>query len=620
MRYTASPREGLTAVPIGPSHKMSKDERRVIFASSLGTIFEWYDFFLYGALAAHLGAAFFGQYGETTRNIFALLTFAAGFLVRPFGALVFGRMGDLLGRKHTFLVTIVIMGTSTFLVGLLPGADAIGIAAPILLVSLRMLQGLALGGEFGGAATSVAEHAPDHRRGFYTSWIQTTASLGLLLSLLIIYLVRTVVGSEAFALWGWRIPFLLSSVLLGISVWIRLIMKESPAFEKMREENALSKAPLTEAFGNWANLRISVIALFGIIAGLTVTWHSSQFYSLFFLQTVLKVEVQVATTIVATALILGAGSFVFFGWLSDKLGRKPLIVAGMALSAICYFPLFHALTLAANPALAQAQKEVRTQVTAAPGDCTFQFDPAGLTKFTTSCDIATTFLSRNAIKYSVVMGGPGTGVSVSVDGRPIASFDAGVDKSDNRARFEKAVGQALQSAGYPLVRANAIVPDSELELFADRNPELRLDVRTLRAPEARLHSVPTNNAVDGVTIIHSIPGGGVYNLQADTSRVDWVSSVAILWVLVVLAAMVYGPSLALLVEMYPARIRYSGMSLPFHLGNGWFGGLLPAAIFAMNTAVGDIYYGLWYPIIAATASMTICLLFVRETLGTDIDL
>ena len=382
--------------------KMTREEKKVIFASSLGTVFEWYDFYLYGTLAAFIGAAFFNEYPETTRNIFVLLAFAAGFLVRPFGALVFGRIGDLVGRKYTFLITIVIMGASTFLVGILPGSATLGIVAPAILIILRMLQGLALGGEYGGAATYVAEHAPNGRRGFYTSWIQTTATLGLFLSLMVILSIQNVMTTESFAAWGWRIPFLVSIVLLGISVWIRLQMSESPAFKKMKEEGKTSKAPLTEAFGQWKNAKIALIALFGLTMGQAVVWYTGQFYALFFLQNVLKVENQSANIMVASALILGTGFFVVFGWLSDKIGRKPIIMAGLLLAAVTYFPLFKALTQAANPALAQAEQTIRATVSAAPGDCNFQFNATGTSKFTSSCDIATSFLSRSAVPYDVV--------------------------------------------------------------------------------------------------------------------------------------------------------------------------------------------------------------------------
>ncbi len=408
----------------GSPRGMTAEERKVIFASSLGTIFEWYDFYLYGSLAIYIGATFFSQYPEATRNIFTLLAFAAGFLVRPFGALVFGRLGDMVGRKYTFLVTILIMGASTFLVGLLPGSATIGIAAPIILIGLRMLQGLALGGEYGGAATYVAEHAPHGRRGFYTSWIQTTATLGLFLSLLIILGIQTVMGKEAFADWGWRIPFLLSALLLAVSVWIRLKMNESPAFTKMKEEGTRSKAPISEAFGQWKNAKVAILALLGAVAGQAVVWYSGQFYALFFLQNVLKVDPQAANIMVAIALAIGTLFFVVFGWLSDKIGRKPIIMAGLLLAVLTYFPLFKAMTQFGNPALFAAQESIRATVTADPADCTFQFNPTGTAKFTTSCDIATSTLTKNSVPYDVVAGPAGSVATIKIGDATIESYDA----------------------------------------------------------------------------------------------------------------------------------------------------------------------------------------------------
>ncbi len=549
---------------------MTREEKKVIFASSLGTVFEWYDFYLYGSLAAFIGAAFFAEYPEATRNIFALLAFAAGFLVRPFGALVFGRLGDLVGRKYTFLVTILIMGVSTFLVGLLPGSATIGIAAPVILIALRMLQGLALGGEYGGAATYVAEHAPNDRRGYYTSWIQTTATLGLFLSLLIILAVQTYLGPDVFKAWGWRVPFLLSVVLLGISVWIRLTLNESPTFQRMKAEGKQSKAPLTEAFGQWKNARIALLALLGLTAGQAVVWYSGQFYALFFLQNVLKVDAVSVNIMIAIALALGTPFFVLFGWLSDKVGRKVIIMAGLLLAIVTYFPLFKALTWAANPALATAQQTTRATVVAAPGDCTFQFNPVGTAKFTKSCDIATSFLTRNSVPYDVQMtAAPGTDATVTVAGTVIPAYDAvksGADAAAKATAFNGATYQALHNAGYPL----------------------------------------NQNAA------------GAWSMTADPNAVSWPMVIAILFVLVLYVTMVYGPIAAILVEMFPTRIRYTGMSLPYHIGNGWFGGLLPATVFAMSAAAGDIYYGLWYPIVIAAMSLVIGTLFVKDTLGTDL--
>jgi MFS family permease len=611
---------------------MTRDEKKVIFASSLGTVFEWYDFYLYGSLAAFIGATFFSQYPEATRNIFALLAFAAGFLVRPFGALVFGRIGDLVGRKYTFLVTILIMGLSTFLVGLLPGSATIGIAAPIILIGLRMLQGLALGGEYGGAATYVAEHAPDDKRGFYTSWIQTTATLGLFLSLIVILAVQTWLGKDAFAAWGWRVPFILSFVLLGISVWIRLSLNESPTFKRMKEEGKGSKAPLTEAFGQWKNAKIALLALFGLTAGQAVVWYSGQFYALFFLQNVLKVDAQAVNIMIAISLALGTGFFVFFGWLSDKVGRKPIIMAGLALAIVTYFPLFKALTWAANPALATAQENVRATVTAAPGDCTFQFNPTGTAKFTTSCDIATAFLTKNSVPYDVVATAPaGTAATVKIGETTVESFDAtaaGEEAKAKDAAFGKAVNLALQDAGYPLVRDPAKVADAKLDALVAANPRLNLDAAKIRAGEKTM--VPVEQAIKDKLItaeeaagatevaVYSVPGAGAFKMVADPAGVNWTTIIAILTVLVIYVTMVYGPIAAILVEMFPTRIRYTGMSLPYHIGNGWFGGLLPATVFAMSAAAGDIYYGLWYPIIIAAMSLVIGTVFVKDTLGTDL--
>ena len=617
----------------GTSRKMTREEKKVIFASSLGTVFEWYDFYLYGSLAAFIGAAFFSEYPEATRNIFALLAFAAGFLVRPFGALVFGRIGDLVGRKYTFLVTILIMGLSTFLVGVLPGSASWGIMAPIILIALRMLQGLALGGEYGGAATYVAEHAPDDRRGFYTSWIQTTATLGLFLSLIVILVIQTSMSKETFAAWGWRIPFLLSFILLGISVWIRLTLNESPTFKRMKEEGKGSKAPLSEAFGQWKNARIALLALLGLTAGQAVVWYSGQFYALFFLQNVLKVDAVSVNIMIAIALALGTFFFVFFGWLSDKIGRKPIIMAGLALAIVTYFPLFKALTWAANPALATAQQNTRATVTAAPGDCKFQFNPVGTAKFTTSCDIATAFLTRNSVPYDVVAtAAPGTAATVKIGDTTIESFDAiaAADQAAGKtAAFNKAVNIALQSGGYPLNRAAATVSDQKLDAFATANPELNLDVAAIRAGEKK--SVPVEQAIKdklvtadeaaGATEIdaYSIPGGGAFAMVANPDEVSWPRVIGILFILILYVTMVYGPIAAILVEMFPTRIRYTGMSLPYHIGNGWFGGLLPATVFAMSAAAGDIYYGLWYPIAIAAMSLVVGLIFVKDTLGTNLN-
>ncbi|MBY5737053.1 MFS transporter [Rhizobium leguminosarum] len=610
---------------------MTGEEKKVIFASSLGTVFEWYDFYLYGSLATYIGATYFTQYPEATRNIFTLLAFAAGFLVRPFGALVFGRLGDLVGRKYTFLVTIMIMGLSTFLVGILPGAATIGIAAPIILIALRLLQGLALGGEYGGAATYVAEHAPNGRRGYFTSWIQTTATLGLFLSLIVIVFVQYLMGAAEFAAWGWRIPFLLSFVLLGISVWIRLKMNESPAFQRMKAEGKGSKAPLTEAFGTWKNAKIAIIALLGATMGQAVVWYGGQFYALFFLQNVLKVDLFSANVMVAISLLLGTPFFVIFGGLSDKIGRKPIIMAGLLIAALTYNPLFKAMTWTANPGLAEAQASIRATVTADPADCRFQFNPTGTAKFTSSCDVATAFLTRNSVPYDVVPGTAGQPATVKVGNATIPSFDvvaAGDKAKGTTAAFEKSVNIALQDAGYPLKRGVAKVPDSKLDAFIAANPELALNADTVRAgeketmPAAKLveGKLLTADETNGVTdmAVYNIANGGTFAMTADPARVNWIGTIAVLFVLVLYVTMVYGPIAALLVELFPTRIRYTGMSLPYHIGNGWFGGLLPATAFAMSAAAGDIYYGLWYPIVFAAITLVIGLIFLPETKNRDI--
>ena len=549
---------------------MTAEERTVILASSLGTIFEWYDFYLYGSLAALIGAQFFSAFPEAQRNIFALLAFAAGFLVRPFGALVFGRLGDMVGRKYTFLVTIVIMGASTFLVGVLPNYATIGVAAPIILIALRMLQGLALGGEYGGAAVYVAEHAPAGRRGYFTSFIQTTATIGLLLSLLVILSIRLYLGEKDFADYGWRIPFLLSVFLLAISVWIRLQMNESPAFKKMKEEGTHSKAPLSEAFGQWKNAKIALLALLGLTAGQAVVWYTGQFYALFFLQSILKVDLLTANVLIAWSLILGTGGFIVFGSLSDKIGRKPIILAGCVIAAVTYFPLFKALTANADPTLFKAQTESPVVVKADPADCSFQFNPTGTAKFTSSCDIAKAFLARNAVSYTTEAAPAGTTTTINIGSVSIESFDvekAGAEAATKTAAFIRAAGAAITAAGYPAAND------------------------------------PNRVRVSGFF---------------DIFRAQPFTIIVILTVLVIYVTMVYGPIAAALVELFPTRIRYTSMSLPYHIGNGWFGGLLPATSFAMVAQTGDIYYGLWYPIVVALGTAVIGFLFVPETKDRDI--
>ncbi|MCJ2049533.1 MHS family MFS transporter [Methylobacterium sp. J-070] len=540
---------------------MSSAEKRVIFASSLGTVFEWYDFYLYGSLAAIIGAQFFSAYPPATRDIFALLAFAAGFIVRPFGALVFGRLGDLVGRKYTFLVTILIMGLSTFIVGVLPNAATIGIAAPVILIVLRLAQGLALGGEYGGAATYVAEHAPNGRRGFYTSWIQTTATLGLFLSLLVILATRSFTGEAAFAEWGWRIPFLVSVLLLGVSVWIRLQLSESPAFQKMKEEGTTSKAPLTEAFGQWRNAKFAIIALFGLVAGQGVVWYTGQFYALFFLQSILKVDGYTANLLIAWSLLLGTGFFVVFGWLSDKIGRKVIILAGCAIAAATFFPIFKGITSAANPKLEAAIESVQVTVTADPAACGTLFNPVGTRVFSAPCDLARDFLSKASVRYATAPGAAGQPTTIRINDTEIPYPQGGA------AEANKAATVALQAAGYPKAGDPGIVKMS--------NP-------------------------------------------FDVFRPQVARVIGLLFILVLFVTMVYGPIAAMLVELFPTRIRYTSMSLPYHIGNGWFGGLLPATAFAMVAQTGDIYFGLWYPIVIAVATVIIGLIFVPETKDRDI--
>ena len=539
---------------------ISAEERKVIFASSLGTVFEWYDFYLYGSLAAIIAKQFFAGTDPNTAFIFALLAFAAGFLVRPFGAIVFGRLGDMVGRKYTFLVTILLMGASTFIVGLLPNYASIGIAAPIILITLRILQGLALGGEYGGAATYVAEHAPDDKRGAFTAWIQTTATLGLFLSLMVILATRTAIGEEAFADWGWRIPFLVSIVLLGISVWIRLSMNESPAFQRMKDEGKISKAPLTEAFGQWKNLKLVILALVGLTAGQAVVWYTGQFYALFFMTQILKVDGPTANILIAASLLIGTPFFIVFGSLSDKIGRKKIIMVGCVLAALTYFPIFKALTHYANPALESAQINSPVVVVADPAECQFQFNPTGTKKFTSSCDIAKAKLAAASVNYKNEVAPAGTLASIKVGDKTLESYSAvGLSKEDATAKDKEFSGQLkdlIKESGYPA--------------------------------------------------------------KADSAQINKPMVLLLLFILVLYVTMVYGPIAAMLVEMFPTRIRYTSMSLPYHIGNGWFGGLLPTTSFALVAYAGDIYFGLWYPIVIALMTAIIGSIFVAETKDNDI--
>ncbi len=546
----------ITATHDANGRPLTAGHRKVIFASSLGTVFEWYDFYLYGSLAAIIAAQFFSGVNETTGFIFALLAFAAGFAVRPFGAIVFGRIGDLIGRKYTFLVTIVIMGISTFLVGVLPSYGSIGIAAPIILIVLRMLQGLALGGEYGGAATYVAEHAPQGKRGLYTSFIQTTATIGLLLSLVVILGVRETLGVEAFNAWGWRIPFLLSIILLGISVWIRMQLHESPLFQEMKAQGRTSKAPITESFFS-KNGRVVLLALLGATAGQAVVWYCGQFYAMYFLTQALKVDSTTTWMLIGGALILGTPFFIFFGWLSDRIGRKPIIMAGCLIAALTYFPLFKALTHYANPAIGEASVSAPAVVTADPATCSFQFDPVGKKKFTSSCDIATAALAKAGVPYTVAEAPAGTLALMSIGPVAIASYEGtAADAADQATRFGGELKAALTAAGYPAA--------------------------------------------------------------ADPARIDKPMVLAILTLLVIYVTMVYGPIAAWLVELFPTRIRYTSMSLPYHIGNGWFGGFLPTISFALVAATGNMYYGLWYPIVIALMTFVVGTLFLRETKDVDI--
>jgi MFS family permease len=526
---------------------MTSEERLVIFASSLGTVFEWYDFYIYGTLAPILAAQFFSGVNPTAAFIFTLLAFAAGFAVRPFGALFFGRLGDLIGRKYTFLITMTLMGAGTFFIGLLPSYASAGLIAPVILICLRLFQGLALGGEYGGAAIYVAEHAPKNKRGYYTSWIQTTATVGLFMALLLVLGIRTGQGEPDFAAWGWRIPFLLSAVLLAVSIWIRLKLNESPVFLRMKEEGKGSKRPLTEAFGNWANLKIAILALFGATAGEAVVWYGGQFYALFFLTQTLKVPAVTAQIMIATGLLIGTPFFILFGWLSDKIGRKPIILAGFALAALTYFPIFAALTHFVNPKLERALASAPVTVTADPAECSFQFNPVGTAKFTTSCDIAKSALVTRSVNYQNVAAPPGTVASVKIGEQSIPA---------NTPNFAQVVGQAIAAHGYPA--------------------------------------------------------------SADTNEISYVPSIILLTILVIYVTLVYAPIAAWLVELFPTRIRYSGLSLPYHIGNGWFGGFLPATVFAIVAATGNIYSGLWYPIAVAVMSLVIGFIFLPETKDVDI--
>ncbi len=526
---------------------MTSEERLVIFASSLGTVFEWYDFYIYGTLGVFLAKYFFSNVPANVGFIFALLAFAAGFAVRPFGALIFGRLGDKVGRKHTFLITMTLMGLGTFFIGVLPGFATWGILAPIVLIALRLVQGLALGGEYGGAAIYVAEHAPANKRGYYTSWIQTTATLGLFMALLLILGIRTWMGEAAFGDWGWRIPFLLSAVLLAVSIWIRLKLSESPLFARMVAEGKQSKRPLAEAFGQWANLKIAILALLGATAGEAVVWYGGQFYALFFLTQTLKVPGVNAQIMIAVALLIGTPCFILFGALSDRIGRKPIMLAGFALAAVTYFYIFQGITHFANPKLEAALANAPVTVTADPNECSFQFKATGTEKYTTGCDNIKSALVGLSVNYNNVTAPAGTKASVTIGDQTLAA-----DTPD----LAKAIAAAVKTHGYPA--------------------------------------------------------------SADPADINYPMTVLLLVILVVYVTMVYGPIAAWLVELFPTRIRYSGLSLPYHIGNGWFGGFLPATVFAIVAATGNIYSGLWYPIVVASMSFVVALIFLPETKDRDI--
>jgi len=539
-----------------------RDHRRVIIAASLGTGFEWYDFFLYGSLAGVISRQFFASVGDTTGFIFALLTFAAGFAVRPFGALVFGRLGDLVGRKQTFLTTIIIMGTATTLVGVLPNYATAGMLAPACLIALRMLQGLAIGGEYGGAAIYVAEHAPPDQRGRYTSWIQLTANLALLLSLAVIVICRTALGAQ-FEIWGWRIPFLLSAILLGISVYVRLQLAESPVYQQMIATGSRSRAPVKEAFGNRPNVRRILATLFGATAGMNVAWYTGQLYVLFFLTQVLKVESQQVSILLGCVLLLSTPLYLLFGRLSDRVGRKKVIMLGMALAALTYFPIYRAITHFANPAVEEASQRAPVRVWAQREDCSLQFDPVGKHRFVRSCDIAKEALARAGVPYSMRFGSATTGTAVirigDTDGaaNPVPAF-AGTRLTSTQfeqesAAFTQRLSRALATAGYPA--------------------------------------------------------------KADPARVNAPMLVLLLFVLAVYVALVTAPMASWLVELFPPRIRYTSMSIPYHIGAGWFGGFMPAVAFTLVAITGDIYSGLWYPVIVVGFTAIAGTLLLPETAG-----
>lgn len=541
------------------SGDLHKDNFKVIGASSVASIFEWFDFFLYGAMAVVISRNFFSNVDESSAFVLALLAFAAGFAVRPFGAIVFGFLGDIWGRKNTFLVTLLLMGVATFSVGLLPTHAQIGNSAAWILVSLRMLQGLSVGGVYGGAAVYVAEHVDPARRGFFTSWIQITATVGMALSLAVIFLTRISLGEEVFNDWGWRVPFLLSIFLLAVTVWIQLKLVESPVYLKMKAAGKSSSRPWADAFGNWKNVRLILIALFGAMVGQAVVWYAAQFYVLFFVERVLKVDAALTNLLVASALIISTPLYIFFGWLSDKVGRKPVILGACLLAAVSYFPLFGMLTAAANPDLAKAIQSSPVTVHADTRECSFQFDPVGNARFSSSCDIARAYLARTGVTYDTVEASPGSTAELRVGEKVLQSFHgeqlSNKELAQSRAAWGKEASEMIAAAGYPL--------------------------------------------------------------RADKAKMNIPKVMVALLLIMSLSAMVYGPMAAFLTELFPARVRYTSMSLPYHIGTGWFGGFLPAVSFAIVAATGNIFSGLWYPLILAAFTFVVGVLLLPETKGVD---
>jgi MFS family permease len=601
-----------------PSKGMTRDEKFVVFASSTGTVFEWYDFYLYATLAPFFAALFFPPGNDTAALLSAFATYAAGFLVRPFGALVFGRLGDMIGRKYTFLVTMVVMGLATFAVGLLPTFAQIGWLAPVLLVGLRLLQGLALGGEYGGAATYVAEHAPNGRRGYYTSWIQTTATIGFFLSLIVILICRNTLSTADFATWGWRIPFLVSAFLLGFSIWIRLKLNESPVFQRMKSEGKASKSPLTDSFLKAPNNKYVLLALLGATMGQGVVWYTGQFYALFFLTISQKVDFQTAYILIAISLVIGTPFFVFFGSLSDKIGRLKIILAGCLIAALTYFPLFGWLAEAVNPDLTAYQAKTKITVNVDPAECHFNIFVGPWSKFG-DCDKAKDFLTKSGLSFTSTEGTAGTKASIDIGGTKVEGFSP------------YAWSKALADSGYPLLKiasstidldkagADALVPLQAEKKTADI---MKLLSDTRMAKDATLKKMAAITNVDGVVVAADgsakVSVSEVAAGSADKAKINWAKAIAILTIMMLYVTMVYGPIAAFLVEMFPTNIRYTSMSLPYHIGNGWFGGMLPLLATAIVAWTGNIYAGLWYPIVIALITVVVGFLFLKDTKDVDI--